>query len=110
VSTITRLLTTGLLTWFVLLALLIVGRVLRGEIGAAGLLSDAAGSGVTPERVVAMAVFPTVVIMYTITALHVDVATAATLPEIPDAVVTLLAGSNSLYLAGKIARKPTGGT
>jgi len=45
-------------------------RVLRGEIAVTSLLTESPGASVTPERVVAMAVFRTILIGYTINALH----------------------------------------
>lgn len=109
VDVITRVLAGGLLIWLGLLTALVAVRVLQGDIAARGLLSEsAAGESVTPERVVAMAVFPTVLLMYVLTALQVDVRGDPRLPDIPEAVVSLLTGSNALYLAGKIARRAGG--
>ena len=97
----------GLLVWFALLALLITLRVMRGDIQASGmLLHDESDANVKPERVVAMAVFPAVIIGYAIAALHTDVAKAMhpSLPDVSETLIGLLTGSNGLYLAGKIAR------
>ena len=41
---------------------------------------------------------------YVIKALNVDVSVSASLPDIPQTLLVALTGSNSLYLAGKIAR------
>jgi hypothetical protein len=109
VEVITRLFAGGLLVWFGLLAMLITVRVLRGDITAVGMLSESsAGERVTPERVVAMTVVPTVLLMYVLTALQVDVRGDPRLPDIPEALVSLLTASNGLYLAGKIARHSGG--
>jgi hypothetical protein len=105
-----KILEYGLLTWFCLLALLIAGRILRRDIDLSGLLTQAnSGQSVLPERALHIAVFPAVVAFYAYTALHTDVTAVAegvrpSLPAVPDYLLSLLTGSNSLYLAGKIAR------
>ncbi len=102
-----KLLSTGLLVWFGLLLALIAVRVLRRDINVTGLLSgkpDPQGEQVLPERVLAMAVFPSILIYYVINAMHADVGATLSLPNIPDGMLVMLTGSNSLYLAGKIAR------
>ncbi len=104
---IVRLLATGLLVWFAVLAALIAVRILRRDIEVSGMLAQSKSDDapVLPERVLAMAAFPTIVIGYVTLALHADVSGAMPmLPDIPDSVVSLLTGSNSIYLAGKIAR------
>jgi hypothetical protein len=105
-----KILEYGLLAWFGLLALLITIRILRRDIEVAGLLTHKAGDDrVLPERALHMAVFPAVVAFYVYTALQVDVTAVAegvrpSLPQVPDYLLALLTGTNSLYLAGKIAR------
>jgi len=109
-QTITKLLAAGLLTWLALLALLVAMRILRGDIPAAGVLVHAKTNGssdVAPERVVAMAVFPLVILMYVMSALGSDLTIVAgrpTMPDLPDSLLVLLTGANGLYLAGKMAR------
>jgi hypothetical protein len=97
----------GLLIWFALLTMLITVRMLRGDINAGGMLShDESDSDVKPESVVAMAIFPVVIIAYAVMALQTDVTAAAhpSLPEVPNTLINLLTGGNGLYLAGKLAR------
>lgn len=95
----------GLLTWFGLLALLIGIRILRRDIAVSGFLTHRSGEEtVAPERALMMAVFPVVLAYYVYTAMSVDIATTRSLPEVPDYLLSLLTGTNSLYLAGKIAR------
>ena len=100
----------GLLAWFGLLALLIAVRILRRDIDVSGLLTQNAGDQrVLPERALHIAVFPAVVAFYLYAALHVDVTAVAegarpSLPDVPEYLLTLLMGTNSLFLAGKIAR------
>jgi len=108
VDIIVRLLATGLLVWFGLLIALITVRILRRDINVSGFLTPTPGSEVAPERVLAMAAVPTVLVMFVLEALRVDLATHPSLPNIPDILVTVLTGSNSLYLAGKIARSSGG--
>ena len=100
-----RLVETGLLVWFVLLATLVIGRVLSGDIDATGFLQhDLADNAVAPERVVSMIAFPVVVVTYVLSALHADISVKAALPDLSDHMIVLLTGGNGLYLAGKIAR------
>jgi hypothetical protein len=108
---LTNVLATGLLVWLSLLALLVSFRALRGDIKVAGILAhrlDAADGGqVVPERIVAMIVFPFVLLVYTLNALQADVGAAGgapSLPDVPEYLLSLLTGGNGLYLAGKIAR------
>jgi len=103
-----RLLEYGLLIWFALLALLIGFRILRGDIRNSGFLTTRAGrQSVDPERALMMAVFPVVVITYAYNALTGDLPMVngrPSLPDVPQQFLMLLTGSNSIYLAGKIAR------
>ncbi len=105
-QTVIRLFEIILLGWFAALAVLVAVRILRGDIAVAGFLTHSdPNEPVAPERVLAMAAFPTIVIGYAVYALHADVSGPnPMLPDVPDSVVTLLTGSNSVYLAGKIAR------
>ncbi len=104
-ATIGAFLAAGLLVWLALLAMLIGVRILRGDIYADGFLLHRQGdSGVATERVLAMAIFPVVIISYAATALHADMTVHAALPEPSETLLSLLTGGNGLYLAGKIAR------
>jgi hypothetical protein len=103
---------TSLLVWLALLALLIVMRILRGDINATGLLMHRVDDGrVMPERALAMAVFPSILVTYIYSALNVDLSMAGPvrLPDVPESLLSLLIGTNGLYLAGKIARGRNGG-
>jgi hypothetical protein len=103
-----RILEYGLLAWFGLLFALIGMRILRGDIIASGFLTNRAnGQAVEPERALMMTIFPAVVLYYAYTALTDEVPMVngrPSLPDIPQYLLMLLTGSNSLYLAGKIAR------
>lgn len=104
---ITKLFATSLLVWFGLLMALIAVRILRRDIDVSGFLAQSKSptASVLPERVIAMATFPTIVVGYVLLALQADVSGAdPSLPDVPSTVVNLLTGSNSIYLAGKIAR------
>ena len=105
-----KILEYGLLAWFGLLMLLIAVRILRRDIDPTGLLVHKAGDqAVLPERALHIAVFPAIIAYYLYTALHLDVAAVAegvrpSMPDVPEYLLTLLTGTNSLFLAGKIAR------
>jgi hypothetical protein len=106
-----KFIAAALLVWLGLIALLVTVRMLRGDIRTAGLLKNdlrgLSGSSVAPERIVAMVVFPFVLVVYTLNALHSDVSGASGIPSLPDVpsdLLSLLTGGNGLYLAGKIAR------
>jgi hypothetical protein len=109
-DTFSKIFATGLFVWLGLLTLLVTIRMLTGKIHVAGLLShrlNADGGKVLPERVLAMAVFPWVLGLYALDALHADVSGTTgppSLPDVPEYLLSLLTGSNGLYLAGKIAR------
>jgi hypothetical protein len=105
-TTIANLFAAGLLVWFALLAILIVMRVLNGDIFAAGMLQQTeSDSGVLPERILAMMTFAGVTIAYLMTALHAELSSAhPSLPDVPETLISLLTGGNAVYLAGKAAR------
>jgi hypothetical protein len=103
VQTVARMLEVGLLIWFAALATLIAVRVLSGDIEVSGFLTHSKSADtVLPERVIAMTAVSTIVVGYVLHALQSGV--QGELPDIPNAVLSLLTGSNSVYLAGKIAR------
>jgi len=110
-TTIGKCLAFGLIAWFGAMLLLVLLRVLRDEVASSGLLISGryAGEGVNPERVVAVAIVPAVLAVYTIHALNTGIVTTAdgalSMPDLPENLVTLLTGGNGLYLAGKIARR-----
>ena len=91
-----------LLAWIGALALAIAFRILRGDIALYGLLS-AGGQRFDPERVQSFAVFIFVIGGYLLHALYTP-GQHNTLPDIPESLLVLLAGSNGVFLAGKIAR------
>ena len=108
-----KILEYGLLAWFGALALLLALRMVRRNITISGMLMSESGGGtMDPERLLQMVAFPVVIFYLLQQGLQVDVSAALaqgtrpSLPDIPDNLITLLAGTNSLYLAGKIARTP----
>ena len=104
-SFVFRVFEAGLALWFVLLAVIVIGRVLSGAIDVTGLLQHRADDdAVAPERIVPMLVFPVIVVTYVLSALHADVSVTHTLPDLSQNMILLLSGGNGLYLAGKIAR------
>lgn len=104
-QTVALILQVGFISWFCLLAALIIFRMLSGKIQISGFLSQSSrgSAAVLPERVIAMVITPFVAIGYAMHALQSDPSLG--LPHIPETVLTLLTGTNSIYLAGKIARK-----
>ena len=104
-----QVLGTGLVVWMALLCMLIIVRMLRGDIRCDGFLAAtrATDAGIAPERVVSTVVFPFVIVFYAIQALSTDLTVAPPrLPDVPDYLLSLLVGGNGLYLAGKIMRHP----
>jgi hypothetical protein len=101
-----RFLEAGLLLWLALLAVIIAGRVLSGDIGGGGFLRTHRGEdGVVPERAASMAIAPVVIVGYAFAALHADMNVLhPSLPPLSDNLLMLLTGGNGVYLAGKIAR------
>jgi hypothetical protein len=91
----------ALIGWLGLLALVIAIRILRGDIPLAGLLSTT-GSGIDPERVQALLVIGFVFAGYlTEFAASTEL---KSLPEVPESLLIVFAGSNGIYLSGKVAR------
>jgi hypothetical protein len=111
VTIIVKLFAMGLIAWLGAFALLVAMRILRGDIDTTGMLvTDPKRTGnVDPERVIAMGVVPAVLAFYAIHTLNTGVVTlptgASSMPDLPEGLVSLLTGSNGLYLAGKIARR-----
>jgi len=107
--TIGNVLTFSLLAWFGALALLVMARILTGDIDCSGMLASQSGDGqINPERVLAMGLVPAILAYYAIDALNsgaVTIGERLSMPDLPETLVTLLTGGNGLYLAGKIARK-----
>lgn len=100
----------GLVAWLGALALLVAIRILRGDIESRGMLvTDPKRTGhIDPERVVAMAVIPAVLVFYTIHTLNtgiVNLPSGPSMPDLPEGLISLMTGGNGLYLAGKIARR-----
>lgn len=102
--------TFGFIGWFAILTGVITLRLLQGTISLGGLLTSRLGEPIDAERVQSLAVFAFVISAYglegldMLTTLAAQPAGPASMPDIPDALLVLLAGSNSLYLGGKITR------
>lgn len=104
---VTRSLAIGLLIWFALLAIVVIGRILRGDIETAGFMRTERDpdTPLAPERVISMMLFPAVIGMYALNALHTPIdPNHPSMPDLSDNLLMLLTGGNGLYLAGKIAR------
>ena len=93
----------ALIGWLGLLALVIAVRILRGDIPLAGLLSSGSGGRADPERIQSLLILGFVVVGY-LTQFARLPADAHALPPVPESLLVLLAGSNGVYLSGKIAR------
>jgi hypothetical protein len=93
----------ALIAWLGLLARVIALRMLRGDMPLTGLLSSSAEGGIDPERVQSVLVVGFAVLLYLTEFVRLP-AGAAMLPEVPQSLLVLLAGSNGVYLSGKIAR------
>lgn len=96
----------GIIVWFALLVLIIAGRMLRGDINTTGFMrTERADDAIEPERVIAMMLFPAIIGMYALKALHAPLDPShPSLPPLSDNLLMLMTGGNGLYLAGKIAR------
>lgn len=102
--------------WLAALAAIIGFRLLNGQISMVGLLRTATGQPVDPERVqLLMGTLFGVAYYAGICMQRVTTDPTLGLPNVPDTVLILLAGSQSLYLGGKITRhvvqrsRPSGG-
>jgi hypothetical protein len=110
-TVIGKLFATGLIAWIVTLALLVAIRVLRGDIYTRGMLvTDPGKTGsIDPERLIAIGLVPAMLVFYTIHTLNTGVVPlpggGSSMPDLPEVLLSLLAGGNGLYLAGKIARQ-----
>lgn len=90
-----------LLAWLAVLAAILAFRMLTGEIPLEGILTTK-GEDIDPERLQSILVTCFVLMFFII---EVPGALARrSLPDIPQALLVLLGGSNGLYLGGKIAR------
>ena len=94
------------LVWFGLLALTVVAGILRRKIRTVGILThrtSEAGRQIVPERVTLLLVTLAYAGFYVLTALRTPLdPLRPSLPNISDAELFVLFGSNGLYLAGKI--------
>ena len=106
-----NLLAAGLLTWLALLALVLIVRYFDQKRRPTGYLAGKAGRNapIEPERVTVVMIFPAVALLYAAYALSIDIhdvplGTRPSLPDVPDYLLALLTGGNTLYLAGKFAR------
>ena len=102
----------GLLFWLAAMALVVGWRCINGSINVAGMLADnskaQADQRPAPDRVQLLVSFIFAVVAYARLALastqgH-DAALPTQLPEAPNELVMLFAGSHSIYLIGKYRR------
>lgn len=99
--------TTALLGFSAVLAAVIVIRLLRGDIHLRDMLTSRAGRGMEPERVQAVIVallLPAAYAAQVFAEARGD-ELALKLPDASEWMLALAAGSQTLYLGGKIARR-----
>jgi hypothetical protein len=96
----------ALVAWLGAMAALVGYRLLWGGRPLLGLLSNE-GRSVDPERVQALLVVLFVAGAYIVTAMGAD-HSSRTMPDLPEGLLALLAGSEGLYLGGKLARSARG--
>jgi hypothetical protein len=92
----------GLLLWLGLLAAFVLRGILTGAINTSGLLSDERRGDIAPQRVALLLATLSYAAFYVTTALRAS-PNSGGLPDVPDSVLTVLLGTNGLYLTGKIA-------
>ena len=99
----------GLLCWLGAMALLVLYRCLNGGISLSGILAQDAEHNAqgrpSPERVQLLAMFLFALVAYAKLALeaaHGHVLTS--LPDVPNELLVLFAGSNGIYLSAKLGR------
>ncbi|HWA91909.1 MAG TPA: hypothetical protein VG889_17855 [Rhizomicrobium sp.] len=104
----------ALLYWLVAMAAVVVWRCVSGRINLAGMLTHSdADPRPTPERVQLLVGFLFATVAYAQLALAATQApgspTPTALPDVPNELLVLFAGSHSIYLAGKFGRMRSAG-
>jgi len=100
----------AVLPWLLLFFAVVAIQILRGDINTRGLLrTRSAGGPIDPERVAILGTTLFAAGSYLLSALHqgavFDEATHSyRMPDVPDALLAVLVGSNGIYLGGKIMR------
>ena len=93
--------------WLALLAVLIFYRLVTGGIRTQGLLSRVIDGRPVPERVQILVSSVVVIVGYALTVLQ-EVSNATTplksLPDVPTELIVIFAGSQAIYLSGKLSR------
>ena len=96
----------GLLCWLGAMALLVLYRCLTGGIALSGILAQSAEDNAqrrpSPERVQLLLMFLFALVAYARLALNA--AQGPSLPEVPNELLVLFAGSNGIYLSAKLGR------
>lgn len=95
----------GLLLWLFAMAALLGWRILTDSRMTRGLLSERDGRGLAPERVQALAISVSVVGMYVLSGVHE--LQAGRFAEASPELLSIMAGSQAVYLTGKVARSIT---
>ena len=116
-AAISRILEGGLLVWVGALALVLSYRILTQRVPTRGFLNleiQGRSTGrLAPDRVQLLAAFAVALAGYAFHALaagppHIDAASGLpSMPEVPQSLLVLFAGSHAIYLSGKLGRKFT---
>lgn len=111
---IAKLFAAALLIWLIVLFVTIAYRVISGSVNVAGLFRTRAAAGgragaVEADRLQLFIAFLLTLAFYAKDAVaQTQTGVPTGLPEAPEELIAILAGSNALYLSGKIGRFVTG--
>lgn len=99
-----KFISIAIASWLVALGAIVFMRLLNGSIRMEGLLRARSGGAISPERVQLFIASLMGAAAYAADALSKPPAVDGTLRDVPDMLLTLIAGSQFLYLGGKIMR------
>ncbi len=103
----------AILPWLLLFFAAVALQILRGDINTKGLLRSHSSGEIDPERVAIMGTTLFAAGAYLLQAfetgaIYVPATNSYHMPDIPEALLVLLGGTNSIYLGGKIIRNQGG--
>lgn len=102
---VARFARVGLEIWLLGLALIVGWRLLVEGDAFRGLLASRIGAGIEPDRLQLLVASVSGAIVYAASAVQAVQQGASRMPDVPDALITVLATSQAIYLAGKISRR-----
>jgi len=100
-----RILSIAIASWLTALGAIVFMRLLNGSIRTDGLLSTQLGGGVSPERVQLLIASLIAAAVYAADSLSNPPIAGEPLRDVPDALLTAMAGSQLVYLGGKMMRQ-----